>query len=277
MGGMNTEPGIYLDVPMSEYLALPAMSGSRLEVLRRSPMQYRYSLGEPSRTSPAMERGTALHLAVLEPLLFGARYVRGIEGDGRTKAVKEAREAQAADHPGAIVLPPADYDAVLGMRDAIHAHPRARTLFDGAGAMEVTIIWRDEATGVLCKARPDRLVERVGMHVALKTSRDAAPWAFPRDAENMGYFRSLAFYRAGLRAVGWPYQSTAVLAVESAPPFDLVPYLVEESDLDSAEREVARLLRVKRTCEDTGAWPGYTDGFMTLDRPAWAPREELAA
>jgi exodeoxyribonuclease VIII len=271
----NLDVGIHHGIPMEEYLALPHMSGSKLEKLRRSPLQLLHSMAAPrGPSSDAMNLGSAAHCLLLEPDLFTNLYVRGIDGDGRTKAVKDARAALAAEYPFATILNGEQWGAVTGIRDSVMAHRRARTLFEGEGAFEATVIWRDEESGVLCKARPDRLVERAGMHVALKTTRDAAPWSFPRDAEKLGYFRSLAFYRRGLRAVGWPYKSTAVLAVESVPPFDLVPYLPEEdSDLDSADAEVSRLLRLYRTCEADASWPGYSDDFMVLNRPAWAKEQ----
>lgn len=283
--------GLHWAVPMAAYLALDAMSASRLEKVRRSPLQYRHSLQEDDTTSDALERGTALHMALLEPEYFEGHYVvlgqcDGVKKDGDRCSyqglVYRGGGSYCKTHdpmkgvdpdPEIVTLKEPDYQAVLGMRDAVLAHPRARTLFEGRGGPEITGVWEDQETGVLCKVRPDRLVERAGMHVAVKSTRDAAPWAFPRDAENRGYFRSLALYRRGLRALGWPYQATAVLAVESTAPFDLVCYLPDEAELDGADREVTRLLRQYRTCLETDTWPGYQaaeDGFMTLRRPAWA-------
>ena len=286
-------PGLHRDVPMADYLALDAMSGSKLEKLRRSPLQYRYAeIEAEEEASDALDRGTALHLAILEPALFDGRYVTIGQCEGRKKgdglrctyqgSVYRAGKSFCKTHdpdagepqdPAIHVLKQDDYDAVTGMRDAVLAHPRASTLFEGAGEFEATVVWEDEETGVLCKARPDRLIERAGMHVSLKSCRDASPWFFPGDAERRGYFRSVAFYRRGLRAIGWPYEATTVLAVESCPPFDLITYLALEEDLDDADREVTRLLREYRRCAEDNHWPGYDcgpSGLLELRRPAWA-------
>jgi len=288
------EPGIYRDMPMAEYLALPLMSASRLEILRRSPLQYKYSLTEPPKATSALERGTAIHMAVLEPLLFEGHYVVLGQCEGMTQrgtpctyqgSVYRHGQSWCKTHDpergqpmeDVHVLSQADYDAVLGARDMILAHPRARSLFEGRGDFEVTIIFDDPETGIRCKIRPDRLVERAGLVVDLKSTRDGSPWAFPRQAENLGYFRKLAFYRRGLRTVEWPYQATAVLAIEMTPPFDLCPYLPEESDLDTADLEVSRLLRILKHCEDTGEWSGYANDFQPLRRPRWAMPEEQYA
>lgn len=287
-------PGLYRDLSMEEYLALPAMSASRLERFRRSPLQYRHSLTEPGLTTRALERGTALHMALLEPDLFRTRYV--VAGPCEALLASGKRKGEPCGNGGsslhldvgwlcgthvkgfgpglddsAEILPADDYDSVLGMAEAVMAHPRARTLMEGRGEFEATVVFEDPETGVVCKIRPDRLVKRAGMYVALKSTRDAAPWAFPRDAENRGYFRSLAIYRRGLRAIGWPLREIAVLAVESAAPHDLECWLVDEGSLDKADVEISRLLGRYAICEADDYWPGYSDGgFRILRRPPWA-------
>src|SRR5690606_16780150 len=135
----------------------------------------------------------------------------------------------------------------------------------------------DPETGLRCKTRPDRLIERAQMLVDLKSTRDAREHPFARDAEQRAYWLKLALYRRALRAVDWPYQQAAIVAVESEPPYDLIPYLIQEGDVDSADREVSRLLRVYRECVDTDTWPGYATEFAELRRPAWATNDLEAA
>lgn len=288
------EPGIHEGVSMGEYLALPYMNASGLEELRRSVLHYRHSLTDEREKTDALVRGEALHMALLEPLLFGGYYVVPEPCTQELKSGK--REGEPCGNPGVLlhedvgwlcgvhargfgggiredveVLSPQLHADVVGMRDSIRSHPRASTFFDGLGDYEVTVVFDDPETGVRCKIRPDRLVERAGMHVMLKSTRDAAPWAFPNDAERRGYFRSAALYRRGLRAVGWPYQATTILAVENVAPYDLIPYLIDEDqDLDGADREVSRLLRQYKTAETADTWPGYADDFQPIRRPTWA-------
>lgn len=299
---MNTEtlatiePGLHRHVDLPTYLALPYMSGSRLNQLAKSPAHYRHSLTEERRTSDALERGTALHLAILEPALFGTRYVvaepcavllksgprkdqpcgnaglfqlRGIGWACGTHV--KGGELEGGD---AQVISAENDAAVRGMAAAIRAHDRARSLFEGRGEFEATVVFDDPDTGVRCRIRPDRLVERAGMLVELKSCRNAAEYAFARDAEARGYFLKLALYRRGLRAIGWPYRASAVLAVESAAPFDPVPYLITESDLDGADHEITRLLYRFRECERDDFWPGQASEFKELRRPRWAANDE---
>lgn len=286
------EPGIYRDVSMAKYLAIPYASASLNELIRRSPKQARHALDNPKEPTDTFERGTALHMAVLEPDLFADHYVvigkcEGRYNDGRPCAYMGSfyRDGQSfcKKHdpakgeplaPGLTVMQEPEMDKVLGMRDAILSHRRAASLFEGAGEFELTMIFDDPDTGVRVKIRPDRLVERAGAIVDIKTTRDAAEWWFPGDAERRGYFRKLALYRRGLQALDWPYRMTAVLAIESEAPYDLIPYLAEEKDLDSSDAEVSRLLARYDECQKSGEWPGYTEEFKPLFRPTWAKERD---
>lgn len=267
-------PGLHRHIPMEDYLLMPAMSASALEEFRRSPAHYRYRLDSVPDSTAALDRGEALHAALFEPELFEAQWLRSIEGDGRRKEVREARAAQIADNPGAQIIPAADYDAVIGMRDSVLVHPRARTLLDGSGETEVTGIFEDPDTGVLCKFRPDRVVSRARLNVNLKSARDASPIGFGRAAANLGYHRREAFYRRGLRMVGADCSGSAIIAVEPEPPYAVACYLWDEEDLEAAEHEVIRLLRYYATCERYDHWPAYGEEFLTLRLPKWATEAE---
>ncbi len=280
------------DLPLGDYLAIPAMSASLLEAFRRSPEHYRYALQSPRSPTPALERGTALHLAVMEPEAFEDRYVtlgqcEGARKDGERCGYRGSvyRDGQSfcKTHdpergeplaPGLEVLSAEDYASVLGMRDAVLRHPRARSLFEGRGELEVTGIFEDPDTEVLCKIRPDRLVERAGLSVNLKSTRDASPWVFGSDAARRGYHRREAFYRRGLAALGTECTASALVTVESAPPYSVACYLIDEEHLRIANDEVTRLLEHYRYCEAEDHWPGYGEEFLTLRLPAWATRNE---
>lgn len=295
-------PGLHRDVPMPLYLSLPYMSASRLHAFAKSPAHYRAAVDAPMREeTDALARGTALHLAILEPALFETRYVVA-EPCEQLLGKSSKRAGQPCGSPGlfrlrdglgwacgvhvkglgseietgdgAEVISVENRLAVLGMAASIARHERARSLFEGAGEFEATVIFEDPETGVMIRTRPDRLVRRAGMNAELKTTRNAAQWAFERDAESRGYWLKLALYRRALRAIGWPYELTAVLAVESMPPFDPVPYLIDEKDLDGADREITRLLHRFKDCERDNYWPGQATEFLNLRRPAYATKED---
>jgi exodeoxyribonuclease VIII len=172
------KPGLYKDMPAEKYHRLPFAAQSSLKILRdQTPAHLRYRLDHPYEfETPAMRFGTLVHTAVLEPDRFDATHVRGIEGDGRKKEIKEAREELAKS--GKTVVDPADFDLCMQIRDAVRNHRMARLLFDGES--ERSAIWKDAETGVLCKGRFDHVSEVSGVLVDLKTTTDASPAGFER-------------------------------------------------------------------------------------------------
>ena len=72
------KPGFYYQMPFEEYAAVPALNGSSLLHLRRSPMKYKHELDNPTPPSPAMILGTATHRLILEPDRVGDFAVWGL-------------------------------------------------------------------------------------------------------------------------------------------------------------------------------------------------------
>jgi len=264
--------GLHADIPQSDYLALPYASYSRLKRLRDTcPAIVRYEMEHPPPSTPALVVGSAVHCAVLEPFQFTRLYVKGVEGDGRTKAVKDARAALEADHPGATVLSHADYEMVCGVRDAVAAHPKASRLLEGRP--EHTALWTDPETGVQCRGRFDLLSDRVPAVVDLKTCMDASPDAFARSCYQYGYYLQGAMYLQGAQEIGYTAKHFIIVAVEKRPPHVVAVYELEPADLGLGADEVRSLLRTWKRCQDSGVWPGYSDRVERLALPTYAARQ----
>jgi hypothetical protein len=264
------EVGLYPGVPAVEYHAWPGASQSRLKIMRdRSPAHLRWEMDHPSPPTPALVIGAAVHTCVLEPDLFPGLYVRGIPGDGRTKVVKEAREALAAEHPDATVLSPDDFDTCLAIRDAVAAHPNARHLLEGNA--ERSAVWHDPETGVLCRGRFDDIAYGLGAITDLKTSKDASPLRFRRAIYDFGYHIQGAMYVRGAKALGIEADSFGIVAVEKEPPFAVAVYQLNAAALYDGGRELDVLLRQWAECEETGTWPAYNTDIVQIDLPAYAP------
>lgn len=285
----DIEPGWYPDMSMGDYLALPYMSASRLETFRRSPMHYRHAVDHPDDpSSRAMDMGTALHLAILEPEKFEGRYVtvgrcEGTKGDGERCQYQgsvyrdgfsfcgthDPMKGEPVD-PDIHVLAKPDLESVKRMRDAVLAHPRARTFFEGEIQTEVTGIAADPDTGVLCKIRPDVRVVRAPVLPDVKSTKDASPWAFAKDAANRGYHRKLALYRRIHGVLDGERLDPAIIAVENTAPHGVAVYLLDDDDIREADREVRRHLSRFAWCQEEDIWPGYGDEFRYLKLPGWA-------
>ncbi|MCC7196376.1 MAG: PD-(D/E)XK nuclease-like domain-containing protein [Gemmatimonadaceae bacterium] len=268
-------PGLYPGVDALVYHGWGGASQSRLKILRdHTPAHVKWSIEHPDEPTDAMRVGAAIHTCVLEPDRWGGLYVRGIEGDGRTKAVKEAREALAAEHPKAHILKPSDFDMCLAIRDAVNAHPHTAHLFEGM--REASAVWRDPATGVLCRGRFDDVARALGCITDLKSCADASPFRFPAVIYNLGYHIQGAMYLRGAKANGIDADTFAIVAVEKEPPYAVAVYQLNGAALYDGERELEPLLERWAACEASGEWPGYPTDVVQLDLPQWAPQQITA-
>ncbi len=274
---VRVEPGIYPGTSYAEYARMDAINHSVLEHIRKSPAHLREAQIHPPEPTEAMEFGSAFHVAILEPERFAAEYVRGLEGVGkRSNADKDRWAKFEADHHGQTVLKAEEYDDIVGMAGAAWESETAANLLRGDGANEVVIVWRDQETGLLCKARMDRIGSPYGWTfvVDVKSSRDASPASFRKDVANFGYARQLAMYLDGAATLAPAERRNAIIAVEKARPFGVAIYELTDAAIEEGRKQYRRNLRQYATCKAKGSWPGYPDSLIPLSLPPWAYESE---
>lgn len=263
--------GVYADVPFGDYLAWDAVSQSQLKELQRSPAHLRAALEAPDEDTDALRIGRAVHCAVLEPHRFAADFAVLPEGnDRRTKEGKAAWER--AMNSGATPIKYEEGEKVKAIAASIRAHTAAAHLLASDGPAELSLVWRDEETGVLCKARQDKHAHAVGGGVILdvKTTTDASAREFERTVFNFAYHRQGAFYLRGSEALELPVQHYAIIAVEKEAPYAVAVYRLNEAALDAGDDEVGALLKRYAACQSRGEWPAYPDTVQDLALPDWA-------
>lgn len=269
---LHFKPGIYANVPFREYLRRDAVSRSGLcTVLNETLAHYRYNRDNPDTSfSEALLHGSALHCRLQEPDEFARRYVRGPVNDktgeqygAATKAWEKAQ--QEADDAGLVLYRDAwNLDA---MAEAVKSHPDTRRLLDGRPLIEATLVWRDEKTGLMCKARPDNLNFGAGLFCDVKTTVSAHPGLFARSAAEYGYFDQAAHYGNGLRTLTGRDFDCYLIPVEKTPPFAVGCYPIGLEDLEAARARVEWALAKIAEAEKTGVWPGYRE--TVLCAPKW--------
>lgn len=265
-------PGKHHDVPFREYLSWPYVNNSSLSYAARSMQHYRY---QPEKeATDAMRFGSLVHCGKLEPAALGARYAvmpdfaAGIrKPDGTeyanvraSKAYKEAAEAWRATVGDRECCTSQELEQMLGMVQSLVMHDTARAWLCGGGDTEVSVVWDDQASGVRCKARIDKLCLGTGAHLAvdLKTTRDASD--FEREVARYAYHRQAAFYADGIRAcVGGGDVRFGIVAVEKEPPYGVRAALVSQDAMEVGRAEYQRLLSRLAECRRKDVWPGYAD------------------
>jgi hypothetical protein len=141
-------------------------------------------------------------------------------------------------------------------------------LLDGA-LMELSVQWKDDATGVLCKARLDAYNERIGTVIDIKTTIDASPQGFGRKLYAYGYNRQAAWYLDSLRAHNESAYHFVFIAVEKEPPYSIGLYRLSDEAIKLSRSENQALLRRYAECSRTDVWPGYTDGIEDISIPKY--------
>lgn len=275
---IEPEPGVYHDITNATYHnEWNAVNHSRLEWLDRSPRYCRAQMQKREEPTPAMILGSAVHAAILEPDTFLYRFIEQPDfGDMRSSTRKAERDVWIASKKakGFTVLSAETMSQVQAMQAAAQSHPLAKKLLESINHVENSVVWTDKATGLLCKARPDALVDRIGVMLDLKTCRDSRPKAFASAFYDFGYWRQFPFYLAGLHAHGRNYARVVVVAVESEPPHDVRVYEVSEESIDLGHIDNCRLLELHARYDREG-WPEHADAeAMALTLPDWAKATE---
>ena len=281
---MNGNANIDYNLSATTYFAQPGCSNSMLSKLKRSPAHLKYSLDNPQPPTPQMVTGTIIHAFVLEPDNPG--YVRGPEGDRRTKAVKQAyADLEEEGWSKSQILTPAAHDQAIDIRDAIYHHPIAsQLLLPGNGVTtEASMFWEDRTSGVQCRGRIDALPPEDGeySHIIadLKTTTDASAEAFSRSAYNWGYHRAASFYLQGFAEQNseygfpdWKLERTefVIVAVEKTEPYAISIFQLNDDAILQGATEVDTLLSIYRTCEKSGEWPSYPQEIQELSLPGYA-------
>jgi exodeoxyribonuclease VIII len=278
-------PGVFDGMPAEQYFSVEAMSQSGAKKMRQSPLHYLVERRERKAPTPAMQLGTAIHDAVLEPEHFDAR-VMCMPADAPSKptsrqvnAKKPSDEtvAQIAwwrefdeKRAGRILLDADDFDTVRRCAEAVHKHPAARELLAGA-TVEQSLFWTDARYKVPCKARLD--ARNHGLLIDVKSCEDASPEGFAKQIVNFDYHAQGAHYISGNEhLLDASPQGFVFIAVEKEPPRAVGVYLLPgEAVMAGAHLMDIALSRYAEALA-SGEFRAYADTVETIRLPRWALR-----
>lgn len=265
---------VVLGMSNEDYHSSDGISKSGLDLIAQSPLHYWSKYLDPKREprvpTPAMVLGTSIHTAVLEPERFANEYLVAPAVDKRTKDGKATWEAFVADCEANEKTPisASDLNVCNSIASVVRSHQTAIELL-GSGTAEVSMFWEDEATGVLCKCRPDWLTDS-NIVVDLKSTVDASPEGFMKSAFNYRYWVQAAWYLDGIeRATGKRPEAFVFVAFEKEAPYACGFYYATEEMIDAGRQEYRRLLDNYADCLATKNWRGYSPELQPLAMPAW--------
>jgi hypothetical protein len=267
--------GIYENVPFEEYGLWPAINHTRLVRMDKSPLNYRIA---PDREpSQAFALGSLVHTGRLEPDLLKERYVmmpdfanmpgnKDGKGNRSTSSAttwckeKTAEFRKEAEASGREVITEAQWRQFDGAMAAMKTCPEfVRDI--NKSETELSIVWNDKRTGLLCKARIDGAMRGKKL-IDLKTCDDSQS-SGPLGNE---FDWRLAKYNYASQAA-WYQEGWFVLTGERLPfwfavatvnrPHQCIYAPVGDMTVNWGQnKNIERMSKVMQ-CETEDNWPGY--------------------
>lgn len=245
------------------YHKLDLVSSSGIKSFQKSPAHFQASKNYVRKPSKALDLGTLIHCAVLEPEKFKKTYTH-FDGDKRTNAYKDFSNL----HPTKKIVSSEDYFLAIELVEQIAKHDVASNLLSGC-LMEKTILFTDEETGLGCKSRFDAINVEKGLIVDLKTTEDARPWNFASSCAKYDYHIQQAFYTMAAHSIGMKVDDFVFIAVEKERPYGIGCYRLSKIDVEQAHMIVRTSLHGFKKCIEDNSWPSYTSQIVELELPRY--------
>lgn len=265
-------PGWYDRVPIEVYHSAritiePSISSSGTRTLwKKSPKHFAaqwpyspiYAPDEDAEESAAFTIGRAAHHLYLGEDDFALKFIErpatiaGLAWQGnRTECKAFIKQQKLA---GRTVLTPNDVKTIRGMARSLADEPLAIDLL--RGAVEQTLIVRDEETGIWLKARPDVIPTSDGMFADLKTTPSVLDFDLKMTLRNYGYHMQGALIWEVCEMLGLPFDGFALIFVEKKAPFCTRIIELTDDDLGRGRLQNRAMIRRLKRCLDSGTWPG---------------------
>lgn len=271
------EPGVYDHdtVPMAEYLAWDAVSASLVKDVLERGCEYADRARRIVREdTPATERGTAVHSAILEPHDFERRYAALSVGcDLRSKPGREEKAAIVA--AGRRPIPAATWEACVRLRERAWENPTLAALLSNCEP-EASATWHTGYGDVRGKARADVLCRDAETILDLKTTEDASPFAFGRAAADFGYHLSSPWYTTGFTQAGVLVRYWTLAALEADPRvghYSVRLYTLDPLIVSRARDRLDAAVRSWAAAVADGRFRDVPTSYIPLPMPAWTFKE----
>ena len=276
MNNADHPVGLIAGMDNHAYHSAPGVSSTQIKKMA-VPLEYWDAYinpdRDPSKQTPAMMIGSAVHTAVLEPHLLQAEY--DVMPEGLDRRTKEGKATYAAlEASGKTILSADDYKMVTSVQRAVLADPLASGLLADAEC-EQSFFWRDH-DGILRKCRTDAITANGEFVVDLKTTDDVSKAGFGRTIANYGYHISAAWYLdvlQGLYGNDAP-QGFAFVAVQKTRPYDVAVHYLNDRQIQLGRMIYRKHLASLIECMASGVWPGAANGeFIEAELPVWEMRK----
>ena len=261
----------------AEYHADPieggSLSATGAKAILRSPAHFKWQR-ENDVVKTTFDLGHAVHSMVLGVGLGIVEIPEAILASNGAASTREAKAFIAEQRElGKVPLKADVFDECKAMTEAVLVHPIARSLLEIPGKSEQSLFAQDKESGVMLRARIDRLPDQTPaptIIIDVKTAASADPRDFGRSAAEYGYDIQAEFYKHVLKLARGDWETTfRFIVVEKS-----APYLVSVIELDSeyasiGRQRMRRAIDLYKECVEKNEWPGYDPIEHLVGPPTW--------
>jgi hypothetical protein len=267
---------IHFEADNEHYHSLPGVSNSRLNDFVDDPALYhgRYVADPPLyprvEATPDMIFGTNCHSVIQAGSVESVFTIIPrdvLNSDGHKKGFAWKQFAEENGHKTLVKADEVEvYRRILAN---VKAHNRAASILYGDdGHNEFNIRWTVQETGLLCRARLDRVRPSV-LIGDIKTTNTVDPRRFSSAIFSWGYHRQAAFYSEAWRQLTGDELPFVFIAVRKTPPYSVACYTLDEAYLERGRSEVRSALTQLAECYASGVWTRPAE-VIELAEPGYA-------
>ena len=282
-------PGIYHDDPPEMRCAwdCPRISDIVAVAQGYSLAYVRYWMLHRKPSTPAMQSGTLLHMAVLEHHRWATEIgdapinpKTGKPYGQDTKAYAEALEEWRATFPHGQLLTPDQKAEIERWRDAIYRCPQAQDLMSTTPFewRECTMVWQDPTTGLTLRVRLDSYSPEFQAPWDIKTSAGKMaksgliPSELQRTIDEHGYDLQDVLYCSALQELGIPATAFWFVFLDKDNANEVVCRRLSEDYRDMAYRDMVAALAQLAEAYATNHWPSYSNTIDWIEPRRWRRR-----
>lgn len=274
-------PGIYENLPFADYLEIDAFSSSMIGPILRSPKHLEQFLKD-GIDSDQVTMGALVDCLVLEEEKYPQYFQTTPEIYTNAKGEKKPWDLRSStcrtmkrqiEDTGRRVITQNDLSVANQIKEEIYRHTSARELLVNCQS-QISMVWEDVDTGILCKGRIDVLNE--DSLADLKTTHDGSPGGFSRHLNKYHYHCQASFYVAGWAALNagemLPFH---FIVAETAPPYCVATYIIGEDSLMAGDYICKQALKRYQDYKESDTVLGYSEFIEPVDIPVWASAKIL--
>lgn len=260
--------GYMSGVPYATYKAAGVMSKYDItKFARKTPFRYFNEEDTPQRRDNQV--GTALRVLIFDEQNFEQKYMLLDEIEDRRKPeFKQAAKAIGADN----VFVAKETRSMRGMKEAILTNDESRAALEMEGSNLSTCFFNHAETGVLLRAKFDKITEKEGF--IIKPVKSVSRLDMPNLIFNASYHVEAAMCIDGHKAItGIELDAVKFIFVEDTFPYQVAVVYLDDISIEIGRRAYgAALAEYKEALDNKDSINNNEPSFMT-GLPEWAMRD----